>query len=77
MIFFGCMYYPWKGLDRIPVMKYAALVNPLVYVAEGMRGALTPAAPHVDPLVVTLALLALLLVFWFFGHRGFLRRAIG
>ena len=77
MIFFGCMYYPWKGLDSIPVMKYGVLINPLVYVAEGMRGALTPGVPHMDLLVVTLALLALMLIFWHFGRRAFLRRAIG
>jgi ABC-2 type transport system permease protein len=76
MIFFGCAYYPWKGLDRIPVMKYAVLVNPLVYVAEGMRGALTPDVPHMDMLVVTVALITLLLIFWHFGRRAFLRRAV-
>ena len=43
MLFFGCAYYPWRGLDVVPVMKYVVLVNPMVYVAEGMRGALTPA----------------------------------
>jgi ABC-2 type transport system permease protein len=77
MIFFGCMYYPWKGLDAIPVMKYGVLVNPLVYVAEGMRGALTPNVPHMDLLVVTLALLVLMWVFWYFGRRAFMKRAIG
>ena len=45
MIFFGCAYYPWAGLSAVPVMKYAVLVNPLVYVAEGLRGALSRAAP--------------------------------
>ena len=38
MIFFGCAYYPWQGLSAVPVMKYLVLVNPLVYVSEGMRG---------------------------------------
>ena len=46
MLFFGCAYYPWRGLDVVPVMKYVVLVNPMVYVSEGMRGALTPAVPH-------------------------------
>ena len=77
MIFFGCMYYPWKGLDSIPVMKYGVLVNPLVYVAEGMRGALTPGVPHMELPVVGFALLALMLIFWHFGRRAFLKRAIG
>ncbi|MCX5767319.1 MAG: ABC transporter permease [Gemmatimonadetes bacterium] len=76
MIFFGCTYYPWKALDKVPVMKYAVLVNPLVYVAEGMRGAITPDVPHMDPLVVALVLVGLLYVFWYFGKRAFLKRAV-
>ena len=76
MIFFGCTYYPWTALDKVPVMKYLVLVNPLVYVAEGMRGAITPDVPHMDPLVVALVLVGLLLLFWHVGKRAFLRRAI-
>ena len=77
MIFFGCTYYPWVGLDRVPIMKYAVLVNPLVYVSEGMRGALTPEVPHMDMFAVTFALLLLLLIFWYFGRRAFMKRATG
>lgn len=76
MIFFGCMYYPWKGLDGVPVLKYAVLVNPLVYVAEGMRATLTPAVPHMDLTVVSVALLALLLFFWWLGLGAFMKRAV-
>ena len=46
MIMFGCAYYPWIGLQHIPAMKYAVLINPLVYVSEAMRAALTPSVPH-------------------------------
>jgi ABC-2 type transport system permease protein len=77
MIFFGCTYYPWESLSRVPVMQYVVLANPLVYVAEGMRGALTPGVPHMNAWVVTAALLALLGVFWTIGVRAFMRRAIG
>jgi ABC-2 type transport system permease protein len=53
------------------------VVNPLVYVAEGMRGALTPDVPHM-PLVVSIgALLVVNAIFWTFGYRSFLKRAIG
>jgi len=76
MIFFGCTYYPWMALDKVPFMKYAVLVNPLVYVAEGMRGAITPNVPHMDPLVVAVVLVVLLTIFWHFGRRAFLKRAI-
>ncbi|AHG91186.1 ABC-2 type transporter [Gemmatirosa kalamazoonensis] len=75
MIFFGCAYYPWRGLDAVPVMKYAVLANPLVYVAEGMRGTLTPSMPHMPLAVVSLALLGLLALFSWLGTRSFMRRA--
>jgi ABC-2 type transport system permease protein len=76
MIFFGCAYYPWRGLDRLPALKYAVLVNPLVYVAEGMRGVLTPSLPHMSLWIVSLALAALTAVFWRAGLRTFEKRAI-
>lgn len=77
MIFFGCAYYPWSGLDRVPVVKYAVLINPLVYVAEGMRGALTPSVPHMNLGIVTVALVLITVGGWLLGMRGFYRRAIG
>lgn len=77
MIFFGCAYYPWQGLSAVPVMKYAVLVNPLVYVAEGMRAALTPAAPHMPLRIVIPALVVITAVFWVLGFRSFMRRAVG
>jgi ABC-2 type transport system permease protein len=77
MIFFGCAYYPWRGLDAVPVMKYLVLVNPMVYVSEGMRGALTPTVPHMSLPVVGIALLIVTSVFWTLGIRSFYKRAIG
>jgi ABC-2 type transport system permease protein len=77
MLFFGCAYYPWRGLDAVPVMKYLVLVNPLVYVAEGMRGSLTPEIPHMPLAVSMSALLLISIVFWTFGYRSFRKRAIG
>ena len=75
MIFFGCAYYPWRGLSTVPAMQVAVLVNPLVYVAEGMRGTLTPSIPHMPLVVVVLALVGLLALFSFLGTRAFMRRA--
>ncbi|HEY7878303.1 MAG TPA: ABC transporter permease, partial [Gemmatimonadaceae bacterium] len=75
MIFFGCAYYPWQGLTAVPIMKYAVLVNPLVYVAEGMRGALTPGLPHMSLLAVSGALVILVGLFWVLGMRSFEKRA--
>ena len=77
MLFFGCAYYPWRGLDVVPAMKYLVLVNPMVYVAEGMRGALTPAVPHMPLPIVVAALLIVASAFWTLGIRSFYKRAIG
>jgi ABC-2 type transport system permease protein len=77
MLFFGCAYYPWRGLDVVPVMKYLVLINPMVYVAEGLRGALTPTIPHMSIGVVVLALAAITTIFWLVGLRSFYKRAVG
>ena len=77
MLFFGCAYYPWRGLDVVPVMKYIVLVNPMVYVAEGLRGALTPSVPHMPLGIVIGALIVVVGVFWTLGIRSFYKRAIG
>lgn len=76
MMFFGCAYYPWRGLDVVPVLKYAVLVNPLVYICEGMRGTLTPLMPHMPLGIVLVALAALTVLFWTTGMRSFERRAL-
>jgi ABC-2 type transport system permease protein len=77
MIFFGCAYYPWQGLSAVPIMKYAVLINPLVYVAEGMRAALTPGAPHMSLPIVVVALIGITAIFWTLGMRSFMKRAVG
>jgi len=77
MLFFGSAYYPWRGLDVVPVVKYLVLINPMVYVAEGMRGALTPAVPHMPLPLVGAALVVIVAIFWTLGMRSFYKRAIG
>ena len=44
--FLGCVYYPWQQLGAIPWLKALTLLNPLVYVSEGLRAAMTPSLPH-------------------------------
>ena len=76
LIFFGCTYYPWQGLDVVPVMKYLVLINPLVYVSEGMRAALTPSLPHMPLWAVIGGLTVMTVTFWLLGMRTFRRRAL-
>jgi ABC-2 type transport system permease protein len=75
--FLGCVYYPWAGLVKMPILQHAILINPIVYMSEGLRAALTPALPHMSPLLVlTMLSFSFVLLTWF-GIRGFLRRVIG
>jgi ABC-2 type transport system permease protein len=76
MIMFGCAYYPWAGLSAVPALKWGVLINPMVYVAEGMRAALTPSIPHMPPAAIIAALLLLTALFAWGGLRAFMRRAI-
>ncbi|MGH9616112.1 MAG: ABC transporter permease [Acidobacteriaceae bacterium] len=75
--FLGCVYYPWALLRNIPWLQYAVLLNPIVYMSEGLRATLTPGLPHMPTWLVTLALLLSLLILGWAGIRGFLRRVIG
>jgi ABC-2 type transport system permease protein len=59
MMMFGCAYYPWSALKNFPGLQYAVLINPLVYASEGLRGALAPQVPHLPPLAVIGALIAM------------------
>jgi ABC-2 type transport system permease protein len=76
MIMFGCAYYPWRGLDKLPFLKYAVLINPLVYLSEGMRAALTPTVMHMHVAVVIGALVALTSLLMWAGLRGFVKKSI-
>src|SRR5215469_16719230 len=56
MIFFGCTYYPWSALKDFHILKYAVLINPLVYSSEGLRAALVPQFSHLSTAAVLIAL---------------------
>ena len=51
------------------------LANPLVYISEGFRAALTP-VPHMSLLVVYPVLLAFTALFVWRGVAGFLKRVL-
>ena len=42
----GCVYYPWAALHNIRWLQIAVLINPMVYMSEGLRAVLTPVLPH-------------------------------
>ena len=74
--FLGCVYYPWAMLDKIRWLQRGVLINPIVYMSEGLRAALTP-GPHMpQALIIGMLVFFLVLLSWL-GIKGFLRRVIG
>jgi ABC-2 type transport system permease protein len=76
MTFLGAVYYPWINLTPLPWLKVAVLVNPLIYMSEGMRVALTSGVPHMSVIVIYLALLAFTAIFLKLGIDGFKKRVL-
>ncbi len=75
--FLGCVYYPWAKLDQIKWLQYGVLVNPIVYMSEGLRAAITPSLPHMHPTLILALLTGFLALLTWIGIKGFLRRVIG
>ena len=76
MTFLGGVYYPWENLSPLPWLKWAVLVNPLIYMSEGMRLSLTNGIPHMNAGVVYLALIGFTTTFLISGTRSFATRVL-
>ncbi|HJP80292.1 MAG TPA: ABC transporter permease [Pseudonocardiaceae bacterium] len=76
LLFSGSTQYPWLSLGNIRWFQVLSAMNPITYVSEGMRGALSPDIPHIPGLVDFAALVALTLLFSAIGMVGFRRRAL-
>jgi ABC-2 type transport system permease protein len=75
MSMLGAVYYPWASLDPIPWLKWSALVNPLIYMNEGFRAALT-SVPHMSLWAVYASLVAFTSVLVHVGLGGFRKRVL-
>ena len=72
----GCVYYPWSALHTIRWLQIATLVNPMVYMAEGLRAVLTPSVGHMPLWAVFLALIGGTALFGYLGTRTFRNRVV-
>ena len=72
----GCVYYPWATLGHIRWLQVAVLLNPVVYMSEGLRAALTPGADHLPLWAVYALIVGATLVMARVGVSGFLRRVL-
>lgn len=76
MTMLGCVYYPWSALHTIRWLQILVLLNPMVYMSEGLRAALTPSTGYMPVWAVMLALFGGTLVFGYLGLRTFRNRVI-
>jgi ABC-2 type transport system permease protein len=78
--FLGGTYYQWIRLAPVKVggfhwLQTIVLINPLIYVNDGMRAAFTN-APHMHLYVIYPALLAFSAIFLTLGLRNFRRKTL-
>jgi ABC-2 type transport system permease protein len=80
LVFLGGTYYQWTKLapvsiDGVHWLQILVLVNPLIYVAEGMRAGLTHAS-HMHLYIIYPVLIGFCAVFLGAGLRNFRRRVL-
>ncbi len=80
LTFLGGTYYAWTALAPVEVggfhwLQVLVLVNPLIYINEGFRAALTSSS-HMSLWAVYPALLGFSSLFLWLGIRNFRRRVI-
>jgi ABC-2 type transport system permease protein len=78
--FLGGTYYPYNKLAPVTVggwhwLQTVVLINPLIYVNEGMRAAFTN-APHMHLYVIYPVITGFAVVFLAIGLRNFRRRVL-
>jgi ABC-2 type transport system permease protein len=80
MTFLGGTYYAWTTLAPVKVFGWSwlqtiVLLNPLIYVTEGFRAALT-LSPHMPLFVIYPVLVGLCALFLWLGIQGFRKRVV-
>jgi ABC-2 type transport system permease protein len=80
LTFLGGTYYQWTRLSPVRLggfhwLQTIVLINPLIYVAEGMRAGLTEAS-HMPLYVIYPVLFGFLVLFLSLGLRNFRRRVL-
>jgi len=78
--FLGGTYYQWTRLTPVKIggwhwLQTIVLVNPLIYVNEGMRAAFTDAA-HMHLYIIYPVLVGFCALFLFIGLRNFRRKVL-
>jgi ABC-2 type transport system permease protein len=72
----GCVYYPWSALHHIRWLQIAVLINPMVYMSEGLRAVLTPGMDHMAMWAILLVLAGGTAILGYLGTRTFTKRVL-
>jgi ABC-2 type transport system permease protein len=72
----GCVYYPWSALHHIEWLQILVLINPMVYMSEGLRAVLTPVLGHMPLWAVLVALIGGTVAVGYLGTRTFTKRVL-
>ena len=72
----GCVYYPWSAMHQIRWLQTLILINPMVYMSEGLRAVLTPGVAHMPMWAILTALAGGAAVFGYLATRTFTRRVL-
>jgi len=75
MSMLGAVYYPWKSLEAVRWLQILVLVNPLVYMSEGFRAALTE-VPTMSLWAIYGVLTGFAVLFTYVGVKNFTKRVI-
>lgn len=75
MTLLGAAYFTWDSLSPIPWLKTLVLVNPLIYMSEGFRAALTDIA-HMPVLGIYAGLIGFTVALSWLGVAGFRKRVL-
>jgi ABC-2 type transport system permease protein len=76
MTMLGCVYYPWAALHTIRWLQIVVLLNPIVYMSEGLRAVLTPQLDHMSVWVVLTVLVGGTALLCWLAMRAFTRRVL-
>ena len=76
MTFLGAIYYPWSKLSPIAWLQWLVLINPLVYMSEGFRLALTTGIPHMPVVAIYGAIIGFTVLLTGVGIQGFRKRVL-
>lgn len=74
--FLGCVYYPWAALSSIKWLQCGVLINPIVYISDGLRAALTPTTGHMPKEMILAMLIFFFALLSWIGLRGFANRVL-